>query len=52
MDRIIEAQPKEENIKELSADDANALYSLTDKAYYVDEIHYKFKDNICISVVD
>jgi hypothetical protein len=49
---IIEAQPKEENVEELSANDANALYSLTDKAYYVDEIHYKFKDNICINVAD
>ena len=52
MSIITEPQPKEENIEELSADDVNAFYSLTDKAYYVDEIHYRFKDNICIDVVD
>ena len=52
MSTIIEVQREEDNIDELSENDANALYPLTDKAYYVEEIHYKLKDNVCINVVD
>jgi hypothetical protein len=52
MSTIIEVQREEDNIEEISGNDAHALYPLTDKAYYVEEIHYKLKDNVCINVVD
>ena len=52
MSTIIEVQHKEDNIEELPGNDVNASYPLTDKAYYVEEIHYKLKDNVCINVVD
>ena len=52
MSKIIKVQYKEDNIEELSREDVNASYPLTDKAYYVEEIHYKLKDNICINIVD
>jgi hypothetical protein len=52
MSTVTEVQREEDNIEELSGYDANASYPLTDKAYYVEEIHYKLKDNVCINVVD
>jgi hypothetical protein len=52
MSTIIEIKHEEDNIEEFSRNDANASYPLTDKAYYVEEIHYKLKDSICIDVVD
>ena len=52
MSKTREVKCKEDNIEELSREDVNASYPLTDKAYYVEEIHYKLKDNICINIVD
>ena len=52
MDTIIEVQHREDNIEEFPENDTHASYPLTDKAYYVEEIHYKFKDSICINVED
>ncbi len=52
MSKIREVQCNKDNIEELSREDVNASYPLTDKAYYVEEIHYKLKDNICINIVD
>jgi hypothetical protein len=52
MSTVTEVQREEDNIEELSESDTNASYPLTDKAYYVEEIHYKLKDSTCINVVD
>ena len=52
MSTIIEDQHEEDNIEELSGNDANALYQLKYKAYYVEEYHYKLKDKVFINVVD
>ena len=52
MSTITEVQNEEDNIEELSGNDVNASYPLTDKAYYVEEIHYKLEDSICINAVD
>lgn len=52
MSTIIEVQHREDNIKEFPGNDTHASYPLTDKAYYVEEIYYKFKDSICINVDD
>jgi hypothetical protein len=42
----------EKKIKELFNDitksDDSLLYSLVDKAYYVDDIHYKIDNNPCV----
>jgi hypothetical protein len=52
MSTIIEVQHREDNIEEFSRNDTHASYPLTDKAHYVEEIYYKFKDSICINVED
>ncbi len=52
MSTIIELQHREDNIEEFAENGTHASYPLTDKAYYVEEIHYKFKDSICINVED
>ncbi len=52
MSTIVEVQRREDNIEEFPENDTHAAYPLTDKAYYVEEIHYKFKDSICSNVED
>lgn len=52
MSTIIEVQHREDNIEEFPRNDTRTSYPLTDKAYYVEEIYYKFKDSICINVED
>ncbi|HZC48391.1 MAG TPA: hypothetical protein VE244_04950 [Nitrososphaeraceae archaeon] len=52
MRTITEVQNEEDNIEELAGNDVHASYPLTDKAYYVEEIHYKLEDSICFNVAD
>jgi hypothetical protein len=43
---------KKKVIKRISLSDNDLLYSLVDKAYYVDGIHHKIDNNLCMDNTD
>jgi hypothetical protein len=40
-------QKKTKVVNNISSSDKDILYSLVDKAYYVDGIHHKIDNNLC-----
>jgi hypothetical protein len=45
-------QKKTKVVNNISSSDKDILYSLVDKAYYVDGIHHKIDNNLCIDNTD
>jgi hypothetical protein len=45
-------QKKTKVVISISSSDKDILYSLVDKAYYVDGIHHKIDNNLCIDNTD
>ena len=45
-------QKKAKVVNNISSSDKDILYSLVDKAYYVDDIHHKIDNNLCMDNTD
>jgi hypothetical protein len=45
-------QKKTKVVNSTSSSDKDILYSLVDKAYYVDGIHHKIDNNLCMDNTD
>jgi hypothetical protein len=45
-------QKKIKVVNSISSSDKDVLYSLVDKAYYVDGIHHKIDNNLCMDNTD
>ena len=46
--KLNEKKIKEEESNNITPSDKDLIYSLVDKAYYVDSIHHKIDNNLCV----